>query len=252
MNSEIIFSALFVAALVWWMWRVNNPKKKPAPKPEPEGMTFTKGPGKPAQGTDPFLAAVQAERLAVERESQDQAIAYKTTVEAQVADDESLKARLTQFARENRLDTALAQLWDEVSHYPTWSKRADWQQWNKLGITNPREEECKDYKNKTIHFEYGGTSYSIVTRQWDGMDQTAFQDFQLLENGEEVFAITCETMYSDYVSWNRPVDVKAFKKRGNWASMLIQLIAKKNLQSEKEHADMRARMAGDIKQRFAE
>ncbi|KQV88363.1 hypothetical protein ASC91_16295 [Pelomonas sp. Root1237] len=135
--------------------------------------------------------------------------------------------------------------------YPAWSKRDDWQQWNKLGIDNP-SEESQDFKNKTMHFGYHGTAYSIVTRERDGIETNTHMDFQLLENGEEVFAISCEVVYDDYMTWYRPVDVKAFKRRGNWASMLVQLFAKKQLESEKSSANFRARMASDIKQRFAE
>ncbi len=252
MDAETIYATLFIAVLVWWMWRANNPKKKPGPQSEPEGMTFTKGPGEPAQDTDPYLEAIQTERLAAEREARNEGNAYREAVEAQVSDDERLKARLAKFAKDNQLDTALAQLWDEMRNYPAWSKRDDWQQWNKLGIENPSEEEFQDFRNKTMHFGYQGTQYSIVTRQWDGMETSTYQDFQLLENGEEVFAISCEVVYDDYMTWYRPIDVKAFKKRGNWASMLVHLFAKKNLESEKGSADLRARMASDIKQRFAE
>lgn len=250
MDAETIYATLFIAVLLWWLWRINNLKKKPGPQPAPEDMTFTKRLGKQGQDTDPFLEAVQAERLAAESASRKEGDAYRKSVEAQVNDDEKLKARLTQFTKDNQLDTALAQLWGEMRNYPAWSKRDDWPQWNKLGIENPSEEVVQDSRNTTMHFGYHGIQYSIVTRQWDGIEASTYQDFQLLENGEEAFAISCEVVYDDYMTWYRPIAVNAFKKRGKWASMLVQLFAKKNLESEKDSADMRARMASDIRQRF--
>jgi len=250
MIAETIYAAVFVAVLVWWMWRANNPKKKPDRQPDPEHMSSARGLGKPVQDSDPFLDALQAERLAAELGARDEASAHKKRIEAQVSDDEKLKARLAKFAKDNQLDTALAQLWDEMRNYPAWAKRDDWQQWNKLGIENPSEDELQDFRNRAIHFSYRGTRYCIHTRQWYGMD-TAYMDFVLMESDEEVFAICCEVVDDD-MTWYRPVDVKAFKKRGNWASMLVQLFAKKNLESEKDSANIRAKMASDIKQRFAE
>jgi hypothetical protein len=214
-------------------------------------MTFTKGPGKSGSNADPFLDAIQTERLLAERQVQSEVDSYKKAVEAQVNDDLKLKARLTKFAKDNRLDTALAQLWEEMRHYPSWSLRDDWPQWNKLGIDNPSKDESQDYRNTTMHFGYQGTQYSIATRQWDGVESTTYMDFQLLENSEEVFAISCEVIH-DYMTWYKPIDVSAFKKRGHWASMLVQLLAKKNQESEKSCADLQVKMASDIKQRFSE
>jgi hypothetical protein len=249
MSGEIVYAAVFIAVLVWWMWRANNPKKKPGPPPASASTTL----GKPrGRDSDPFLSAIDAERLAAEREVLDEENAYKRAIEAQVVDDEKLKARLAKFARDNELDAALTKLWDEIRHYPAWSKRDDWQQWNKLGIESPSEEESADLGTKTLHFGYEGTRYSIATRDWYGMEATSYKDFQLLENGEEVFAISCEVVHDDPLTWYSPLDVKAFKRRGNWASMLVRLSAKNSLESEKSSANFRARRASDIKQRFAE
>jgi hypothetical protein len=248
--EELFYSALFFVPVGWLMWRANKPKKKPE-RPEPEGMTFTKGPGQPAPDADPFLDAVEAERRAAERKLRMDQEAYRKAIEAQVFNDEYLKTKLTKFAKENKLDIAIAQLWEEMHHYPTWSSRADWPELNKLGIENPREDDAPDFRDKPLHFVYKGTEYTIVPRQWSGVEHETYIDFQLLENGEEVFAVTCAYGY-DYVATYRPISVKAFKKRGNWASMLIQLFAKKEFESEKTSADWRAKAASDIKERFAE
>lgn len=248
--EELLIYLLLFAAVGWLMWRANNPKKKPE-RPEPEGMTFTKGPGQPAPDADAFLDAVEAERRAAERKLRMDQEAYRKAIEAKVLDDEYLKTKLTKFAKDNKLDIAIAQLWEEMHHYPTWSSRADWPELNKLGIENPREDDAPDFRDKPLHFVYKGTEYTIVPRQWSGVEHETYIDFQLLENGEEVFAVTCAYGY-DYVATYRPISVKAFKKRGNWASMLIQLFAKKEFESEKTSADWRAKAASDIKERFAE
>lgn len=248
--EELFYSALVFAPVGWLMWRANNPKKKPE-RLEPEGMTFTKGPSQPAPDADAFLDAVEAERRAADRKLRMDQEAYHKAIEAQVLDDEYLKTKLTKFAKENKLDIAIAQLWDEMHHYPTWSTRADWPELNKLGIENPREDESADFRDKPLHFVYKATEYTIVPRKWNCMEDGTYMDFQLLENGEEVFAVTCAYGY-DYVATYRPISVNAFKKRGNWTSMLIQLFAKKEFESEKRSADLRAKAASDIKERFAE
>lgn len=252
MNEETIYAVLIIAVLVWWTWRVDKRKNKPTPQPQPTDATPSIRHGKPSLDTDPFLDSVQSERLAADLDARNEGDAYKKAIEARVSDAEKLKARLAKFAKDNQLDTALAELWDEMQHYPSWSKRDDWLQWNKLGIENPSEEELQEPTRKAMHFSYAGTQYTIVTREWSGFESGSYQDFQLQENGEEVFAISCEVVHDDYVTWYRPFDVKAFKRRGNWASMLVRLLAKKKLESEKASADLRAQLASDIKHRFAE
>ncbi|HCE92401.1 MAG: hypothetical protein A2Z90_15490 [Burkholderiales bacterium GWA2_64_37] len=251
MDAETIYAVLFVAALVWWMWRANHPAKKADTQPAPERPNVAPGTGKQGQDTDAFLTGLAAERRSAEVEAREAANAYKQTVEARVSEDEKLKARLAGFAKENQLDVALAQLWDEMRNYPAWAKRDDWHKWNKLGIENPSEDDYEDPRKRVMHFLYEGTKYTIATRQWEGIEDSSYMDFELLESGEEVFAISCEVVY-DYATWYRPVGVTAFKRRGNWGAMLVRLFAKMNLESEKSSADMRARMASDIKRRFAE
>ena len=94
-----------------------------------------------------------------------------------------------------------------------------------------------------------GTQYIIVSRDWRGEDDS-YMDLQLFEDAEEVFGISCAVVFGG-ITRNRPLDVTACKRRGNWASMLIQLIAKKNLEDEKFWADLRAKNASEIKKRFA-
>lgn len=251
-DSAWIFTVLLIAGLVYWMWRANNPKK-PEVRPEPEGMTFTKGPGPkpPEPSEDPFLVSIEREREAAERQARDERLAYKKEIEARIGDDEKLKARLTQFAKDNKLDVALSELWDEIRTYPAWSQRQDWDELNRLGIENPRKDPVDGLKDAPLRFTYQGTDYLIVPTQWNGEDET-YMDFQLFENGEEMFATSCIVVYSEYATYYRPLDVKAFKKRGDWASMLIKLFAKKKLESDKRTEGWRAKAASDIKERFSE
>jgi hypothetical protein len=253
MDGEIIYGCIILAGLVWWMWRANNPKQ-PEIRPEPAGITFTKGPdSRPANpGSDPFLDAIEAERLNMEQKAKEEQEVYAKAIEAKVLDDEKLKSRLTKFAQENKLDTALVEVWEEMRSYPAWYDMPSWPELNRMGVENPREEPGKKFSEMILHFTYLGSEYRIAPRELDSSeDDTSYIDLQLLENGEEVFAITCKVFF-DYMTLYRPIDVKAFKKRGNWASMLVQLLAKKKLLSEKSRADWRATAARDIKKRFAE
>lgn len=258
MDRETFWAFVFVGGIAWWAWRANHPKKL-APPAETIALSTPKGNGvDPFFSTikdkeaDPFFAQVQGERIAAEEQARRESKRYRDGIEAQVKDDEALKARLSKFAKDNKLDIALAQLWDAIRYYPAWSKRADFQQYNKLGVTGVGESESEDPDNKTVWFTYDGVKYTIKTRRWTGMEAEPYQDFSLYESDEEVFGIAAEVVYDDYATYYRPVNVKAFKRKGQWATLLVRLFAKLQLESEKGTADLRARMAADISEKFSD
>jgi len=233
-----VFGVVIVAVLIWWLWSSRNVRKKTERQSELESIPSGRVTGTPAQRTDPFLDSIQAERLKAERVSLAEANEYKTAVEAQVSDAQALKAKLGKFARDNRLDEALVELWD--AKY----------KWNTLGIEKSREEKSDDFRNMTVRFSYQGTEYSVVSRSWSE-EEDSYIDFQLFEDAEEVFSVSCAVVFGDITRY-RPLDVTAFKRRGNWASMLIQLIIKKNMEDEKFWVDLKVKNALEIKKRFAE
>ena len=232
---------------MWWAWRAYKPKK--VMPPGKTGNLFTEI----SDVVDPFVTKVQAERIAAELQARQEGNQYRSAIEAQVKDNEALKARVSQFAKDNGLDVALAQLWDEMRCYPAWSKRADFVLWNKLKVTDVGESESTavDIDNKTIWFHYEGVKYTVKTRRWSGMESEPYQDFTLYENDEEVFGVSTSVV-SDYVTYYSPTGVTSLKRKGQWATMLVRLFAKLQLENQKSSADYRARNAAEISGKFSE
>lgn len=250
--ADWFWGGLMIAGLIYWMWKANHPKKASPPTPEP--ISFVKGPGRPAElPVDPFIEEFTRTRLQAEEQAKQEASAYKAKIESEVASDEKLKQRLTKVAIDNALERALPKLYEEIKHYPAWSQREDWPKYNKLSMSGLREEkpEKGSFGDGTVFFTYQGAEYGIHRRSWSGMESESYVDLTLFENGEDVFGGSYGYEY-DYVASYRFIDLKAFKKRGNWATMLVTLSAKIDLESEKSSADFRAQMASDIKSKFAE
>lgn len=223
MEGDTLWAVLIIAGLCYWVWSANRTKPPPtAGSQTQEPVAFTSTEGK--QEPDAFLAQVQSERIAAQRQASDEAHAYKQEVERRVVDDEKLKARLTKFAKDNDLPRALSTLFEEIKNYPVWSLRDDFQQYDKLHATDLSRDQPEPFKDQTIHFTLDGTRYSLRERRWSGMEMESYVDLTLSENGEEVFGASYRYEY-DYVASYGFCDLRAFKRKGKWASMLVRSAA---------------------------
>ncbi len=249
MEIDFVFAAVVVALLVWWIWEIRRGKKQGSTEESanPESGKFE---SEKSLSSDQFLSQITKVRVEAERTVNQLSRQYAQSIEAQVKEDEALKGRLSKFAKENRLDHALIKLWDEVKNYPSWSKRPDFKQYDKLNFDSFGESTESD--NRLIWFSDGRSKFSIKTRTWSGMDSENYQDFTLLENDDEVFSISTLIDYETHVTSFSPISVNMFKRRGTWALILIEASAKLELASEKSSADWRARLAKDIKDKFSE
>ena len=96
-----------------------------------------------------------------------------------------------------------------------------------------------------------GSTASGTSPSWFGYDSGGV-DLTLFENDEEVFGVNCGEHDDEYSTQLCPFDIKAFKKHGNWATMLIQMQAEMRIKSTKLSADMRRTSAKDIATKFEE
>jgi len=249
MSLDLVVVIVLAGAAVWYFLR-NAAEQTVAKAPEPRHLEPTATDIESATVSDPFLDEVaqakQQTDLQVEAITRD----YERELENRFSGDVQLKERLSQFARQQELDQALIAIWKEVEHYPAWVEREDFSKWNKLELVEIGGSE--DGKVKTVLFSYGGHRYAVSEKEWHGEEGDAYADFVLREDGAEVFAIGCSVQYDEYVDSYRCHSVNAFKKRGHWAKMLIELYRRIQINENKRSSELKYFNADKIKERFEE
>jgi len=209
------------------------------------------------EAKDPFLQQVISEKeridsdiVALERQQEREIEEIEQKIEQQFGDSKKLKDRLSKFALEHGMHLALNALWEEIKHYPSLSKREDWERWNKLdltGISGSREKEIN-----SVEFVYGTQHFKITNKKSSGFDSESYWDLSFFEDGNEVFAV--DRINSDWVSYtvhNTP-SISAFKREGNWAKVLLKFYGKiqiKESETETRRTQAEAK-AEEIKSRF--
>ena len=200
---------------------------------------------------DPALA----DMLRAKAEAERQAAALLHQQDQELADRHgeglTLKARLTEFAKDSGLDRALCQVWDATRSYGAWSRREDWSKHNKL---NAQDIEGSDSLADTtsLRMTFDGVPFEFQTRKWSGFDNGSYVDITLLEAGEEVFALTATAHYNEHMTTYSPSLIKALKRQGTWANQLVKLNAMLEAQSKLMSAQGKYRNAEEINIRFKE
>lgn len=249
MGETFIFLLCVLAlfALLYWDWRKlgRSTKLKMSADAEQKPPTLH-----PKVDIDPFLLQV----MDAKAEAAASVAAALMAAEKEFADrhsqDLKLKERLSQFARDHRLDAALIKLWDEIRSYPSWSKRADFAELNKLSLIGI--EGTKKGDTQTVQFAHGPQTFKISRRSWMGIEGEDYADYALYEDGEEVFAISCESDYNEHYALDRCLSIDALKKRGNWAKFLLENYAKIEIESQVRVERSKYFGAEKIKSRFEE
>lgn len=198
---------------------------------------------------DPFVDNITRERTRLLNVVASATEAYETELEEQFDDDLSLRQRLSAFARNNDLDAALTALWDEIKHYPAWSRRDDFAKWNTLKLSGIAG--VKDNDTETVEFVHEGRRFSVIRRKWSEQD-TSYADFAFLEEDDEMFAISCMVEYGEYSTTYDCFDIRAFKKRGAWARVLLHYYSELLIQENRFVAKLGYEFAEEIPERFQE
>jgi hypothetical protein len=175
---------------------------------------------------------------------------YESELAERFADDLRVKQRLSDFARANNLDSALTALWNEIKHYPAWSQRDDFDKWNTLNLSGIAGTKADD--TEAVEFVHDDRRFGVVRRMWSGEDNASYADFTLIENDEEVFAISCAVEDDGYRTRYACFDIRGFKKRGVWAKVLLHYYGEILNRENRLVAECGYPFADEIQERFEE
>jgi len=245
-----LFLILLAACVAYWHFRRKRPAQQlSASPPTPEHLRPVEECKLPAID-DPFLNEVAVAKRQSEQQIETATRCHERELETRFSDDIQVRERLSQFARQQELDSALVALWKEIKHYPTWAKREDWAKWNKLELVGLGGSH--DGEVETVWFSDDGHQYTASVKSWEGIEGNTYEDLSFLEDGAQVFAIECTVDYSGDDTIYSCHSVSAFKKRGNWAKLLIHLYSYIQIACNKSSSALKYFRADEIKGRFEE
>jgi hypothetical protein len=248
MTTETFLLLLLAAGAGFWYWQKNKPSVTLAPHKAEEPPSQL--PIRELEEIDPFLQAVTLEKECTDSAIRDARNQHEYELETRFANDVKLKERLSKFARDKKLDSALSDLWKEIRHYPAWSSRDDFEKWNKLhlvGIAGSKEGDTE-----SVEFSHGNQRFKITERRWYGTEGERYSDMSLFEDSEEVFAISC-SIHDEYdVDAYICHGISALKKRGNWPQVILGYYAKIQIERHKLADGFKYFRADEIKSRFEE
>jgi hypothetical protein len=194
-----------------------------------------------------FLAEIEHAKQKADKEVQSVTKNHEQELNARFSEDLELRQRLSQFAQAHELDKALIALWEEVRRYPEWAKSANFSM-NKLGLTEASGSE--EGKKQTVVFSCAGHRYAISSTSSLGFDGDSYVEFNLEEDGMEVFAVSCSEHYSEYGTSYKSLRVNAFKRRGEWAKTLLRFHGIIQQERNKAASAVKYYGADQIKKRF--
>ena len=249
----LILIAGLAFVVVWYLWYLRRDKSK-----ERSAATWsqTELPQQLVTGAktnhvgDTFWEEIDSAKREADAQMKEVSHAYQEQLEARFLEDLQLKDRLSRFAREHGLDQALISLWEEVEYYPVRSKREDFEKWNKLNLTDIEASETSE--SKSVSFSHSTQRYTLSKKTWHAME-SSYADFSLQEDGEEVFGISSSVEYGEWgMIIYRCLDITAFKKRGHWAKLLLEMHRRIQIERNKSSAEFKYSRADEIKTRFEE
>jgi hypothetical protein len=246
--EALLILAIAIYAVYWLVQRFGTgtaPTPLEAKQPPPPAEEIDKDPPEPA---DPFLVKVQEARRRAEAELTEETNAHSKGLRTRFGEDVKLKEELATFARENGLDRALIAVAEEIRHYPSWSRRADFEKWNKLQLSEVSGEREGD--EEYVEFMFNGTRYKIIKSASTGYDGDLYTDFSIFEKNEEMFSISCSSEYHEHGMSHSCLDVTAFRRRGNWAEALLLMRGRIDAESKKGSTDLSYLKADEIRSKF--
>lgn len=249
MSVETFWFLVPAVGVAYWYWRKKKSNVTSTPERPAQAPSIQSPLGDPEE-TDPFLRAVTLEKERIDSAIVDAQNKHERELEISFSDDVKLKERLSNFAQEQQLDSALHDLWEEIRHYPSWPSSDDVNKWNKLHLA--RISVSKDGDNESVEFSHGGQRFKITERRWHGTKGARYSDVSLFEDSEEVFAIS-RSIHDEYQGDAYSCDaISAFKKHGNWPQVLLGCYAKIQIERNKLANRLRYLGAEEIKSRFEE
>lgn len=242
---------IMVVITVVRIWQRTPPEEVDEVASQPTTTEEEAQPAPPAAPTDqpdPFMRDVVAARQWADSEVEKAVHAHEEALDDQYSDDLKLKEQLAAFAIEQKLDEALIDLWEELKDYPAPDTQAGFDA-ERLKVTNVKGSRVND--RESILFSYQAHRYVLTTSQWGDVGD-AYRDFTLHEDGNEVFGINCSLDKRSSPPRYAAYDIRAFKRRGHWARMLLDLHRHIRIKRDTRVTDSRYHGADKIKDQFQE
>ena len=201
--------------------------------------------------SDVFLVNVQRYGSEIKNEVECAREKHKEELEKKYADDLKLKNTLSEFAKKQGLDGAIIAIWNEIEHYPAWSKRDDFNKYNLLELANVKEISNKE--DRSIFFLWKESEYEIKYHESSSFcGDDPYADFTLVEQGDEKFKINTSKHYDEYGSSYYCFAIDGFKRSGNWCKFLLDSWKKIQLKKVENEIDFKYFGAEKIKKNFEE
>lgn len=234
----------WVAYGVWsrWVSSTETPIEKKvdeSPLPQPE---------EPERLEDAFLSQIRTTKAKADADVEAASTQHEQRLKEQFEEDLKLKARLSEFAIDHRLDKALVALWGEIKYLPDYTNRPNYTELNKLNLVGVIG--CKDKDTQTVEFEHDGVRFKVFEREWFGSEGEVYVDYSLFENGDLVFGVSCIKVFDEYVDHTRVINIEAFKNLGSWAKMLLKYYVLIEIEQSKSSAALLYYGADEIKDKF--
>ena len=199
---------------------------------------------------DPYLKEVASFKIKTDKNVTAAVRQHERELEQRYENDaEHLqrKERLSQFARIAELDKALIVIWEEIEHYPLWLKRDDSDKWNKLNLQGINGSNKED--TYSVEFSYNSQQFKITEKTQSETGELK-SILTLFEDNVEVFAIECSINAIDEETNHICQQICAFKERGNWPKILLELYGRIRIEKGKSADEMKYFRVNEFKSRF--
>ncbi len=229
MLETLLFGPI-VLTFAWWPW---NRQERIAPTMDSSLGEIHRAEGDPhseAQACT-FLEEVKRKSEAADEEVRVALAKNDEDFQAKFGEHRQRKERLVEFARTHRLDVAMIELWEEVKFYPEYAKSERWERLNKLGVTSctGSRESTNGSDVRTVSFILADIPFELVKTESVSFDgDGAFADFGLYENGVLVFGVNT-SIGGEFDETYCCFDIFAFKKGGHWATLLLDVRTRREL-----------------------
>lgn len=235
---------IFLAALIYYgnRWARKNKKLEIAS----QAVEITSGEG------EGFLSSLEEYIKKSDLKVEEIIKKQEKKFEEAYYEDLQLAKKLSVFSEKNKLDRALIAIWEEIMHYPSWSKLENFNQIKNLNISDVVSESKDNHKNGKISFLYDDTRYAISLEKAKLYVGDVYATFCLLENNEDVFIISAMEDSINEFFYYGSTSVKCFKQKGDWAKFLIKAFNEIQISKAKKNIELKKTDADKIKNNFSD
>ncbi len=198
-----------------------------------------------------FLAELSKKRRSIDKSIQQDIERYSNEYQKKYAEDLETKRRLSSFAKENRLDRILIELWERVRY------KKEGEYIESIGYVfddrtlKPDGTEVISLSSQVEGFVIQRLQENSRSLDYDD-DTISYLYYSLHQNSELKFAISCAETWGEWTNKISCFDVTAFKQDGTWAKQLLEIDRRLRIASEIQRLETKYFNAHQIRDRFRE